>query len=227
MSKTIKLTEQDLRFLVENTVQAYIVNEDVNEGVWGGMKNVFNGNIRNFMQNYRNGSQASDVSKYCNKILPYLGKIYNVISGWGNEELANDLKQCYTDLSNIASGALSQAYNVAKGYSNDMNDSFNSMYSGWDERRNAEKERYTNLNAEKEKLSSDMAALQNSNNSSAEEIQKLKQQIEAEKQKYAADLKAYKEKYKKKSANLRKANAKIKGYKAQQQPQQRQAQNQY
>ena len=35
--KAIKLTEQDLHFLVENAVQAYLVNEGIDEGFFGGL----------------------------------------------------------------------------------------------------------------------------------------------------------------------------------------------
>ena len=38
--KPIKLTEQDLHFLVENAVRTYLVNEGIDEISWSGIKNM-------------------------------------------------------------------------------------------------------------------------------------------------------------------------------------------
>ena len=38
--QTIQLTEQDLHMLVEDAVRTYLVNEGMEEGIWGGMKNL-------------------------------------------------------------------------------------------------------------------------------------------------------------------------------------------
>ena len=41
MNKPVQLTEQDLHFLVENAVKAYLTESGmVDEGFWGGMKNL-------------------------------------------------------------------------------------------------------------------------------------------------------------------------------------------
>lgn len=40
MNKPMQLTEKDLHFLVENAVQAYLTENGMDEGFWGGMKNL-------------------------------------------------------------------------------------------------------------------------------------------------------------------------------------------
>jgi len=57
----MKLTEQDLQFIVENAVQIYLNENETDEGIGSGIRNVArgigNGNFH-MMQNYRSGSYA-------------------------------------------------------------------------------------------------------------------------------------------------------------------------
>jgi ribosomal protein S20 len=39
-NQPIRLTEQDLHFLVEEAVKGYLVENGMDEGIWGGLKNV-------------------------------------------------------------------------------------------------------------------------------------------------------------------------------------------
>ena len=256
--KQIRLTEQDLHMLVEDAVKTYLVNEGIEEGVWGGLGNAMYGafgkgnsfmnGMKNFKQNYQNGKLASDMKAYAQKIAPYLSKMSTLASSMGDEELANDLEGVQFKLKDVGDTTSDNARRVAAGKANGMMASGNFSMNPWGDERYEQNQKYDDLNnrynslqndfnslsntaygiqqqydalqAEKQQLDNDMKALQNSNNSSTAEVENLKKQIEAEKQKYASDLKAYQDKYKKKSQNLKKANAKIRNYKAkQQQPQ--------
>ena len=64
MSKrnSIVLTEEDLHFIVEESVKQYMINE----GVWGGIQNMYNGYKNrnfNFAQQYQTGKVAGDFQK--------------------------------------------------------------------------------------------------------------------------------------------------------------------
>lgn len=39
-NRPIQLTEQDLHMLIEDAVRNYLINEGIDEGFWGGMKNL-------------------------------------------------------------------------------------------------------------------------------------------------------------------------------------------
>lgn len=71
--KPIKLTEQDLHFLVENTVQAYLTENGMGEDVRSGVKGVWNrfNNKRNRTGNYANNQsdmQAQPQGNFFNRI---------------------------------------------------------------------------------------------------------------------------------------------------------------
>ena len=55
-NKPIQLTEQDLHMLVEDSVRTYLKENGMEEGIWGGLKNVASGMRQgNFFigQNYK------------------------------------------------------------------------------------------------------------------------------------------------------------------------------
>jgi hypothetical protein len=94
--KPIRLTEQDLHFLVENAVQAYLVNEDVNEGVWGGLKNVWNGMKQgnlNVGQTYNSGNLSSNFQKFANQAQEAIKGMMEIANNTNNPQISRYLTQ--------------------------------------------------------------------------------------------------------------------------------------
>jgi hypothetical protein len=177
--RQVRLTEQDLHMLVEDAVRTYLVNEGIEEGVWGGLGNAMYGafgrgnsfmnGMKNFKQNYQNGNLASDMQKYAQKIYPYLSKMSALATSMGDNKLAEDLEDLQGKLEQVGKFSKYNARDVAAGEISDMTnggeyDLGHSM-NPWEDvrqfqnRQNAEKEkeynqRYQNLEKDFNTLSS-------------------------------------------------------------------------
>ena len=106
MSKRqIVLTEQDIRNLVIESLQIYlgreIVTENINETVWGGVKNAANaiGNGQfNVIGAYRGGNNASSFQKYGQKAIQALTPLINVANKAGAGQIAQSLQKTQMDI---------------------------------------------------------------------------------------------------------------------------------
>ena len=86
--KPIRLTEQDLHFLVENAVQAYLTENGMDEGafsaLWGAGKQAMGRmgqNVRNLGQNVRNTAQAGKNLSMIQKYKTNIENSLNAIKG--------------------------------------------------------------------------------------------------------------------------------------------------
>jgi len=96
MNKPIQLTEQDLHMLVEDAVKAYLVNEGIDEGLWGGLS-ALGSSAKNKMASVGQ-NMANAASNKWNQAKNAMGNAANAV---GNK--MNQAKQ-----------AVGQAYNNAK-----------------------------------------------------------------------------------------------------------------
>ena len=103
--KQIVLTEQDLHFLVENAVKTYLVENDMEEGIWGGLKNsarsLFNGNYSNLLQAYSQGSWASSINKYYQTAQSGLKGMQQIMNNSRDFKASNVIQQIIQNLSDV------------------------------------------------------------------------------------------------------------------------------
>jgi len=103
--KPIRLTEQDLHFLVENAVQAYLTENEANEGVWGGVKNAWNaiknGNF-NVGNAYRTGNDASSFQKYANQAEQTINQMIAIADSTNNQRVSAGLKKTLKNIQFVA-----------------------------------------------------------------------------------------------------------------------------
>lgn len=176
--RQIVLTEQDLHMLVEDAVKTYLVNEGIEEGVWGGLGNAMYGafgkgnsfmnGMKNFKQNYQNGKLATDMQKYAQKIAPYLSKMSALATSMGDEELAGDLEDVQSKLKMVGDYSNINAREVARGYMADMTNGgvydYDRSFNPWQDERVAKNkedaERETLYNQRYQALSNDNFNLQ-------------------------------------------------------------------
>lgn len=110
--RQIQLTEQDLHFLVEDAVREYMIQE----GLWGGLKNVWQGAKQgnlNVASTYKTGSWASSFGKYEQQVQRIIGKMQQIANSSGNQELASSLDNISQQFSQAAVNFNQMANNVA------------------------------------------------------------------------------------------------------------------
>ncbi len=90
----IRLTEQDLNYIVENAVKSCLKESGMEEGVFGGLRNVGramrNGNF-NVGKAYQYGSQASSFGRYARQAINALNQMINVANASNNRNVAQEL----------------------------------------------------------------------------------------------------------------------------------------
>ena len=99
--RQIQLTEQDLHFLVEDAVKEYMIQE----GLWGGLKNVWQGAKQgnlNVASTYKTGSWASSFGKYEQQVQRIIGKMQQIANSSGNQGLASSLDNISQQFSQAA-----------------------------------------------------------------------------------------------------------------------------
>jgi len=125
MDKLIQLTEQDLHMLVEDTVSSILKENGVEEGVWGGLKNVWQGAKQgnfNVGQTYNSGNIASNFQKYAQQAMQAIRGMSQIATDTGNKQIDVYLAQVMDTLNNtvkffnntaskVASGDMSYRYN--------------------------------------------------------------------------------------------------------------------
>ena len=102
--KQIQLTEQDLRFLVEDAVKEYMIQE----GLWGGLKNlgqVGTQTMKNGINNIGNGIANGIANKYnkiANGFTNGVNKIANgAINAYNNVKTAYQQGSAQQDIQNV------------------------------------------------------------------------------------------------------------------------------
>lgn len=117
--KPIKLTEQDLHFLVENAVQAYLTENGMEEGFWGGMKNVASKGANAVGQGLKNVGSA--IGNQARKVGNAVGnQIQNVKTAYQQGSAQQDLQNVNNALQPLVQkGILNQgAYKNILNYLN-------------------------------------------------------------------------------------------------------------
>ena len=113
----IVLTEQDLHMLVEDAVNAYLINEGLEEGWWGGVQNAWygmKGGNFNLKTNYRVGNWASSFNKYAQQAQSAIGEMQNIATQSNNKPIATSLGQIAKQMQKVADGFNQMARNVAR-----------------------------------------------------------------------------------------------------------------
>ena len=117
-NKPIQLTEQDLHVLVEDTVKNILKENGMEEGVWGGLKNVWKGvkqgNL-NVGQTYNSGNIASNLQKYAEMAQKGLKGMMTIANQTGNRQILGYLNNVWYALENTVSIFNKTASNVANG----------------------------------------------------------------------------------------------------------------
>ena len=117
-NKSIQLTEQDLHMLVEDAVKTYLTENELGEGVWGGLKNVWQGAKNwnfNVGQTYKAGNWASSFNSYAQEAQNALEQMRTIAQQTKNPTIAKQLRSISTMLGRAAAGYTKMANQVAKG----------------------------------------------------------------------------------------------------------------
>jgi hypothetical protein len=114
--KPIRLTEQDLHFLVEEAVRGYIRENGMQEGVWGGLKNAWNGVKQGNLHvgtTYKTGNWASSFQKYAQQVAGIIQKMQGIAQKSGNQQIYNDLTSVRNQFFKTAQAYNQMAQNAA------------------------------------------------------------------------------------------------------------------
>ena len=115
-NQPIRLTEQDLHFLVEEAVRGYLRENGMQEGVWGGLKNIWNGVKQgnfNVGTTYKTGNWASSFQKYEQQVQGIIQKMQQVAQKSGNQQVVSDLAAVSKQFSTTAQAFNQMAQNAA------------------------------------------------------------------------------------------------------------------
>ena len=133
--RQIVLTEQDLHFLVENAVKTYLVENDMEEGLWGGLKNsarsLFNGNFDNLAQAYSQGSWASTINKYYQTAQNGLKGMQQIMNKSGDQQGASVIQQIIQNLGNVVQNYQQVAANTSNKSNMRLRPRQNGVYNNY------------------------------------------------------------------------------------------------
>ena len=117
-NKPIQITEQDVHFLVEDTVRRYLKENGMEEGIWGGLKNVWQGvkqgNL-NVGQTYKSGNLASNFQGYAEQAMKAIQGMSQIANQTGNQQIQKYLSQVSAILGNTVTFYNNVAQRVANG----------------------------------------------------------------------------------------------------------------
>ena len=114
----VVITESELHDLVNESVKAYLNENSEDEGVWGGIKNAFNGVMNgnfNLGRTYKTGNWASSFEKYARQAGAAIGGMEQIAYKTKNTELVNSLSQIYKQISQQTREFRRLANNEANG----------------------------------------------------------------------------------------------------------------
>lgn len=104
--------------LVEDAVKTYLTENELGEGVWGGLKNVWQGAKNwnfNVGQTYKAGNWASSFNSYAQEAQNALAQMKTIAQQTKNQTIAKQLGSISTMLGRAAAGYTKMANQVAKG----------------------------------------------------------------------------------------------------------------
>lgn len=109
----IVLSEEDLHFIVEESVKQYMINE----GMWGGVQNVLagfgNGNL-NIRGTYKAGKYASTFNSAAQKASDAIDQMMTVAQQTRNQPISTALNKIKGQIGRAAKNFSAMAQNVAK-----------------------------------------------------------------------------------------------------------------
>ena len=112
----IVLTEQDLHKLVEDAVKTLIINEGLEEGWWGGVKNAWNGAKQgnfNLATSYRTGNWASSFNSYGQEAINALQQMKDIAIKSNNKPIATSINQIIKQIQQAGANFTKMAQNAA------------------------------------------------------------------------------------------------------------------
>lgn len=115
-NQPIRLTEQDLHFLVEESVKGYLRENGMQEDVWGGLKNAWNGVKQGNLHigtTYKTGNWASSFQKYAQQVAEIIQKMQGIAQKSGNQQIFKDLDSVKKQFFNTAQAFNQMAQNAA------------------------------------------------------------------------------------------------------------------
>lgn len=116
-NQQIRLTEEDLHMLVEDAVKSYLINEGIEEGFWGGVKNAWNGmkgGNFNVKTNYRVGNWASSFNNYAQQAQNAIAQMQQIAQQSNNKPISTALGQIVKQMQKAAQNFTKMAQNVAR-----------------------------------------------------------------------------------------------------------------
>ena len=116
LNQPIRLTEQDLHFLVEESVKGYLRENGMQEDVWGGLKNAWNGVKQGNLHvgtTYKTGNWASSFQKYAQQVSGIIQKMQGIAQKSGNQQIYNDLASVRDQFFKTAQAYNQMAQNAA------------------------------------------------------------------------------------------------------------------
>ena len=121
-NQQIRLTEEDLHMLVEDAVKSYLMNEGIEEGFWGGVKNAWNGmkgGNFNVGQTYKAGNWASSFNNYAQQAQNAIAQMQQIARQSNNKPISTALGQIAKQMQKAAQNFTQMAQNVARPQSID------------------------------------------------------------------------------------------------------------
>jgi len=116
-NQPIRLTEQDLHFLVEESVKGYLRENGMQEDVWGGLKNAWNGVVNhgnfNLGTTYKTGNWASSFQKYAQQVAGIIQKMQVIAQKSKQDQIYNDLASVRDQFFKTAQAYNQMAQNAA------------------------------------------------------------------------------------------------------------------
>ena len=110
------LTEEDLHFLIKESVKNYLTENDLGEGWWGGVKNAWRGAKQgnfNLRGSYRAGNFASSFQKYAEQAQNAIAQMQTVCVNSGNKPISTSLGQISKQLQKAINGFNQMAQKAA------------------------------------------------------------------------------------------------------------------
>lgn len=116
--KQIVLTEQDLHMLVEDAVRVYLKENGMEEGIMGGLQNVWQGakNLNfNVGANYKAGNLASNFAKYAQQAQNAMEQMRQIAQSTNNNQISTYLGRVSKTLEKTVGMFNQTAQKIAQG----------------------------------------------------------------------------------------------------------------
>lgn len=118
MKEVIRLTESDLHKIVKESVNNILAENEIEEGMFGGLNNVWqgmkSGNF-NVGQTYRAGNISSNFQKYAQQAMLAIQQLSNIAKQTNNKQIVQYLNNVYSALEKTIPMFQKTAQNIAQG----------------------------------------------------------------------------------------------------------------